>query len=86
MKTTRDFSFNPQYMADESGVPHWHVNWNPSREHRAAIEGTPEQRERWEQEAETIEQDAALLEGNPRYRAVFNPAARLMGVVRGYQQ
>ena len=73
-------------MADDWGTSSWHVNWSPSREHRAAIEGTPEQRERWEQEAETIEQDAALLEGNPRYRAVFNPAARLMGVVRGYQQ
>ena len=59
----RDFSINPQYMADDQGRPHWHKDWSPSPEHAAAIKGTPQQRRQWfDEEVAMIEEGMRLEE------------------------
>ena len=62
-------------MDDDEGRPHYHVDWSPSPEHRAAIRGTPEQRRKWAADERAIMQEAADLE---RSGKMGNPAANIM--------
>ena len=63
----RDYSVNPQYMDDDDGNPHWHVDWSPSPEHLAAIKGTSQQRQQWEADEIDIVADAIVAEDEGKF-------------------